>query len=225
MRRRTITWMVTIAITSVLLTGCTQQLKERIVLLEDANSSLVGKLGEVERSLTQCRDDRGDLLQQFADCTADGDQLRAELSAVPEPQPQTQEPSAPEGWTAVHGGGMIALASDVVFTSGSTKLKPEAQLSLGAIAGVLGSTYADKDVLVFGHTDSVPIKKSGFDDNYQLSTERALAVVRHLASCGIPAKRLVACGCGEHRPLVPNTNDGNMTRNRRVEIFAITLEN
>ena len=58
-------------------------------------------------------------------------------------------------------------------------------------------------------------------DNYQLSTERALAVARHLVSRGVPPGRLIAGGCGEHRPREANTSKTNRAANRRVEIFAL----
>ncbi|RME41480.1 MAG: flagellar motor protein MotB, partial [Planctomycetota bacterium] len=73
----------------------------------------------------------------------------------------------------------------------------------------------------FGHTDDTPIRKSGWKDNYELSAQRALAVVRYLGSKGIDFKRLIACACGEHRPRVPNRSAAERARNRRVEIFAV----
>ena len=86
---------------------------------------------------------------------------------------------------------------------------------------MVNSEYPTQDVLVYGHTDNEPIKKSGWKDNYELSAQRALAVVRHLQSRGVSAARLVAAGCGEHRPTAPNTSQQSRAKNRRVEIYVL----
>jgi chemotaxis protein MotB len=116
---------------------------------------------------------------------------------------------------------MIAIEDDLLFAPGRITLREEARKTLDGIVSTLQGEYGDKDIVIFGHTDDRPIKKSGWDDNWQLSTERALAVTRFLQEHGISASRLVASGCGEHRPRVPNTTEPNRTANRRVEIFAI----
>jgi len=131
---------------------------------------------------------------------------------------------APAGWTAVPGGGMIAIEENILFPPGKIALRDEAKKTLDAIVSTLEGEYSGKDIMVFGHTDDRPIKKSGWDDNWQLSTERSLAVVRYLAEHGVNAERLVAAGCGEHRPRAANTSEPNRLSNRRVEIFAIDAQ-
>jgi chemotaxis protein MotB len=121
----------------------------------------------------------------------------------------------------VPGGGMIAIEDNLLFAAGKVQLRAEARKTLDAIVSTLRSEYGDKDIVVFGHTDDRPIKKSGWDDNWQLSSERALAVTRYLQEHGIESHRLVSAGCGEYRPRSVNDSDSNRTRNRRVEIFAI----
>ena len=81
--------------------------------------------------------------------------------------------------------------------------------------------YSDKDIFVFGHTDNQPIKKSGWHDNWQLSTQRALAVVRYLQTRGVDVSRLAAAGCGEYRPRAANDTASNRAQNRRVSIFVV----
>ena len=144
-----------------------------------------------------------------------GDGLRAQLASIPEPVE-----TAP-GWTAVPGGAMIALEGNVLFAPGKTTIRNEAKRALDGVVSAIQGDYDGKDILVFGHTDNSPIRKSGWKDNWQLSTERALAVVRYLASEGVSAGRLAACGCGEHRPRNATSSDTGRAKNRRVEIFAI----
>ena len=70
---------------------------------------------------------------------------------------------------------------------------------------------------VDGHTDDVPV--SGvYRDNWQLSTERALSVVRYLIQQGVPAERLAATGYGEFQPIAKGTSIDARSRNRRIEL-------
>jgi chemotaxis protein MotB len=141
--------------------------------------------------------------------------VRAELAGRPLVE------QAPAGWTAVPGGGMISIEENILFGPGKAVLRDEARKTLDGIASTLSGEYGNKDIMVFGHTDDRPIKKSGWNDNWQLSTERGLAVVRYLKEHSVSPDRLVAAGCGEYRPRVPNTTEPNRLSNRRVEIFAI----
>ena len=68
-----------------------------------------------------------------------------------------------------------------------------------------------------GHTDSIPIR-GYFVDNWQLSTERALSVLRLFISKGIPPERLSATGYGEFQPLDKGKSEENLKRNRRIEL-------
>ena len=94
--------------------------------------------------------------------------------------------------------GVITIKLD---DSGKAKLRSGASSTLENVATALRGEYADKDILVFGHTDDQPIKKSKWKDNFELSTQRALSVVRQLKLSGIDADRLVAAGCGEFQPI------------------------
>ena len=70
-----------------------------------------------------------------------------------------------------------------------------------------------------GHTDSDPIADNPFfKDNWDLSTERALSVVRFLRSEGIPANRLAAAGYGEFQPIDTQNSEAAKQRNRRIEL-------
>jgi chemotaxis protein MotB len=80
----------------------------------------------------------------------------------------------------------------------------------------------DFDLLVAGHTDDQPISKSKWKDNWELSAQRGLSVLRILTSGGLSSQRTSVRGFGEFRPLEPNDADkkGNKN-NRRVEIFIV----
>ncbi|UCD77833.1 MAG: flagellar motor protein MotB [Desulfobacterales bacterium] len=78
-------------------------------------------------------------------------------------------------------------------------------------------------VRVEGHTDNVPIHTHRFPSNWDLSTARAVSVVKYFVDVGkINPQRLSAVGYGESRPIVPNDSAANRARNRRVEIVLVT---
>jgi chemotaxis protein MotB len=71
---------------------------------------------------------------------------------------------------------------------------------------------------VDGHTDRRPISTSQFPSNWELSTARAISVVKYLIDQGIPANRLVAAGFGEYQPLDARDDEIGFRRNRRIEL-------
>jgi chemotaxis protein MotB len=73
-------------------------------------------------------------------------------------------------------------------------------------------------IRVDGHSDNVPIQSGRFASNWDLSLARALAVVRHLVSQGVPPERLSANGFGEYQPLDPSDSSEAHRRNRRIEL-------
>ena len=215
MIREAIPRALSVLLVVIIGTGCTNQANERITLLEETNAHLTEQLNRSQMDLDEAYRDRGDLEQRLATAIRDADELRAQLANMPIP-----EATAP-GWTAVPGGAMIAIEGSVLFAPGRTVLRQESRRTLSRILSAVQGEYGDHDIYVFGHTDDQPIKKSGWTDNWQLSTERALSVVRHLRNQGAAPDRLVACGCGEYRPRAANSSAANRAANRRVEIFAI----
>ncbi|UCE59420.1 MAG: OmpA family protein [Phycisphaerales bacterium] len=215
MSKHSILRVTTVLGVILLVSGCTNGMRERITILEEANSNLTEQLNYNRSELDDAYAQRDELSNQVAQANREAEALRAQLESQPEPQVQ-----AP-GWTAVPGGAMIAIEGSVLFAPGRAVLRKESRKTLAEIISAVQGEYTGKDVLVFGHTDNQPIRKSGWTDNWQLSTERSLAVVRYLQSQGISPERLAACGCGEYRPLVDNSSQANQARNRRVEIFAI----
>jgi chemotaxis protein MotB len=195
--------------------GCASKDKSRISMLEDANRNLTERLNLTRGELETRSRDEAEMNRRLQSALADVSALRDQLAAQPIPQ------DTASGWTAVPGGAMIAIDGRVLFAPGKATLRNEARKTLDSIRSTIQGEYADKDVLVIGHTDNQPIKKSGWADNYQLSTERALAVVRHLREQGVAPARLLAGGFGENRPRVENTSMSNRAANRRVEIFAL----
>ena len=119
----------------------------------------------------------------------------------------------------VRAGRMVLrLPNDVLFDSGQAELKPAGKRTLGRIASVLG-TVAGRRFQIAGHTDSVAIQRTRFHSNWELSSARAIEVVRFLsAEGGIKPTLLSAAGYGEFDPIASNDAEGGRAKNRRIEI-------
>lgn len=114
----------------------------------------------------------------------------------------------------------VTLSDDILFDSGKAELKKTTVAELDHIQSVLKSKYPGKEIDVVGHTDTDPIKKSKWKDNWELSSQRALAVTRYLIQLGIDEVNIRAVGCGETRPIASNATTSGKARNRRVEIVV-----
>ncbi len=121
-------------------------------------------------------------------------------------------------------GDRFLLPSELLFASGSADLGPSGRRELDKLAGVLLDVVEEipEDIdwilRIDGHTDRIPINTSEFPSNWELSTARAVAVVRYLAEQGIPEDRMAAAGFGEHFPVAEGMSDEALRKNRRIEI-------
>jgi len=114
----------------------------------------------------------------------------------------------------------VTLPNAILFDSGKATLKQATSRELDHILSVLRQRYGGRQVDVVGHTDTDPIKKSPWKDNWELSAERALTVVRYLVERGIVEDKIRASGCGAARPIASNATAAGKARNRRVEIVV-----
>jgi chemotaxis protein MotB len=117
-------------------------------------------------------------------------------------------------------GLMMRLSDHALFESGAAEISPKALPLLEKVGTIISQTpYAAR---IEGHTDDWPIHTGQFPSNWELSTARAVNVLRFLTDrFKLPAQRLSAAGFAEFKPLVPNTDPKNRARNRRVEIIFI----
>ncbi len=121
-------------------------------------------------------------------------------------------------------GDRFVFQSEVLFDSGSDALGLEGQGQLDQLAQTLLEIAAtipeglDWILRIDGHTDLVPINNERFHSNWELSSARAISVVKFLVKAGIPANRLAATGFGEFSPLDLQKDEIAFRRNRRIEI-------
>ena len=118
----------------------------------------------------------------------------------------------------------FVFQSEVLFASGSAALEVAGERQMAQLALTLLEIAREipPDIpwilRVDGHTDSVPIRTTQFPSNWELSTARAISVVRYLTSQGIPPERLAATGFGEFQPIDRRDDEIGFRRNRRIEL-------
>ena len=121
-------------------------------------------------------------------------------------------------------GDRFVFQSEVLFKTGSAELGAEGETQIKQLAGTLNEITKKipkklKWVLrVDGHTDNIPIKTSRFPSNWELSTARAISVVKYLIANDILPTNLAATGFGEFQPIDPRNDEIANRRNRRIEL-------
>jgi chemotaxis protein MotB len=122
--------------------------------------------------------------------------------------------------------GISKLDTDVLFPSGDTQIKGQAERVLREFARIMQQPDAKHlKVMIVGHTDDAGIKgreiRSKYPNNWTLSAARAVAVAAKLRESGISEERMGVAGFAEHQPISPNDTADSRSRNRRVEIFVV----
>lgn len=114
-------------------------------------------------------------------------------------------------------GVSVTLGEKLLFKTGMAEIEEKNRPALKSLCSVFQKT--DSRIRVEGHTDDVPINTPEFPSNWELSTARAVNVVKYFISeGGILPERLSAAGYADSKPLFPNVSDHNRDINRRVEV-------
>jgi len=115
-------------------------------------------------------------------------------------------------------GLVMKLSDNILFDPGEADLSSNGKIFLKKVASLLKKT--SHPILIEGHTDNLPIQTMEFPSNWELSTARAVNVLRFFhEEGGLPPNRLSAVGYGEFQPVLPNNSAENRAMNRRVEII------
>jgi chemotaxis protein MotB len=208
------TLLLTCLVTLTLLSGCVNW-EKRYKALSVEHENLKGLL-ERERS------EKGQL----------ADRISQDQMTIEELQRQIEERSKTPGDVTGFGEGFdvsldpakgtitVTLPNAILFDSGKAVLKKATSSELDQIYSVLRDKYAGKEIDVVGHTDTDPIRKSKWKDNWELSAQRALSVLRYLVQKGISPEKIKASGRGQSQPIASNTTASGKAKNRRVEIVV-----
>ncbi len=180
-----------------------QNLKGRFENLQSERQQLADRVAQDQQTIDELRRQIEELNKTPADATGFGEGYDVAFDAAA-------------------GTITVTLPNTILFESGKASLKNATSSELNHILSVIKQKYADKDIDVVGHTDTDPIVKTKelWEDNWELSAQRALSVARYLIQHGIPEKQVRAAGCGPSRPVAPNTTSAGKAKNRRVEIVV-----
>ncbi|MDD5019603.1 MAG: flagellar motor protein MotB [Candidatus Omnitrophica bacterium] len=190
---------VVVFVLAASLTGCTTLSKKRA--LERENERLKEQIAALEEEKD------ADLQKALRDLTAN---LKDELANYKAKLEMTER------------GLVITFLAEVFFDSGKDTLRSQGKVSLEKVASVLNADVPDSKVAIEGHTDSDPIRYSGWKSNWELSSARALAVLHYFVDEGnIQPARLSAVAYGEYQPVATNAEKEGKQKNRRVEIVIL----
>ncbi len=201
--------------------GCNEQ--EQIKALQDKNEALM-------EENKNCRDQIVELERLNAQLKADCDARDLALAGKNEELASLRAkgevvPAAPAtgGWEQTTFGDKIAVGTDLLFDSGKATLTAAGQRALAPIVSDLKGQYSGLPVRVYGYTDNDPIRRTRnlWQDNLDLSSNRAMAVTRYLISRGVSAQNIETIGMGATHFVADNRSRDGKKKNRRVEIFVV----
>ncbi|MHC4103588.1 MAG: OmpA/MotB family protein [Planctomycetota bacterium] len=209
--------LLTCLVALALLPGCTNwEKKYKALSVEHEN---------IKGLLDRERSEKGQL----------ADRISQDQMTIEELQRQIEERSKTPGDVTGFGDGFdvrldpskgtitVTLPNAILFDSGKAVLKRATSAELDQIYSVLRDKYSGKQIDVVGHTDTDPIKKSKWKDNWELSAQRALSVVRYLVKKGVSVEQIKASGRGQSQPIASNSSSSGKAKNRRVEIVVHML--
>ena len=219
-----------------LLTACNPSRKELQAELDETRTQLEQSQSQrvtLEQKIEQLEKALADRQEMIARLEAEGASRSQELDALRDEQRRREEElktfkelfgrlqaliDAGTIQVSFRKGRMIVeLPSGVLFDSGKTELKAEGKAAIEKLVEAFGSV-SDRDLMIAGHTDNVPIKTARFKSNWELSTARAVVVVSYMVEKGFPAAHLAAAGYGEMDPIADNATEEGKAKNRRIEI-------
>lgn len=176
----------------------------------------------------------GDAMDEYAydngakDKDAQINELQRQLSASEEELAKLRNQPGMENVQveSVNGQLRFTILNEVLFSAGKADLKESSKATLDSVLAVIDEDFPDRDICVEGHTDSDPISKSKWKDNWELSYNRSMAVVYYLINEKMVApERLKAVACGDAQPVVPNDSTENKRLNRRAVIVVMPAKN
>ncbi len=206
-----------------------ETLNQRIEELSEENHALEEELAEARADLELYEHRKGSLEESL-------EANRQELDDLREARRQTEERLQVYREVAEQLAGMIEagqlsvtirdgrmvinLDNEILFASGSTNIRQDGQEALQELATVM-QDLEDRNFLVAGHTDNVPIGSARFSSNWELSTARAVEVVEFLQQNDVNPRNLAAAGYGEYDPIASNDDEDGRALNRRIEIILM----
>ena len=182
------TWTLVLGALSLSVVGCNNKEKQQIAALQQEKLGLEQQVDELQTQLQQAQAERLDLANRLDARETELANLQAQLRAKGAVAPLKEVVSAGD-WEKGLTSDKVTLDTDILFASGKADLTGEGKRRLDKIVGDLRGTYGGLPVRVYGYTDNEPIRKTKnlWQDNLDLSANRAMGVTRYLASQGLAA--------------------------------------
>lgn len=174
--------------------------------------SALGRVNELQQGVTDLAQSKQKLEVQNAELAAKSAEYEKMAAAL-----KGEIDSGRVEISELRGLMTVKMKDKVLFSSGSATIGRAGKESLQKVAEALAAVPG-KVIRVEGHTDDVPTGGKPFPTNWELSTARALAVVRFLQEAGIDPTKLAAAGYGQYHPIAANDSPEARSQNRRIEI-------
>jgi chemotaxis protein MotB len=142
--------------------------------------------------------------------------LQERLSSAVRPSNEAQKESVTVSSTG--SKVRVRLSDELLFRPASARISEAGRKALEQVASVLKDSPS-KRIEIAGHTDNLPITIKKYENNWELSMERARRVGSYLIAQGVDPKKLVMSGYADNEPLEAGDTDEARAKNRRVEIF------
>ena len=216
-----------IGLAAAMAVGCNQQqmeeqnlaLKKQVQEIQGANADLQAQMDTLKAQNQALANDLDKT--RAAQATRPGQPAGAGAAAGKAPR---AKPEFGEGVETSQIGSEthITLPQAILFDPGKDTLKASSKQVLDKIVAVLNKDYAGDKIRVEGHADNQPIKKTKatWEDNWELSCNRAMEVLRYMTSKGIDPKRAYAAGFSYYKPVASNDTAAGRAKNRRVVIVV-----
>lgn len=216
------------------------EMGQRDEVIKSKDQMIVGLEQEVTKmggDLKKVRSELGDRVTQLASAKSELAATAAELEQLRKLREQAEAEAAQQRALAEKlksmidagqlevvtrkGRLMLKLPDNILFPSGSKRLKRGGRKALEQVAEVL-KDVKDREFIIAGHTDNVPVgKRNRFKNNWGLSTARAVEVVQLMIKQGVNPEQLSAAGFGEYDPIADNDTKEGRAQNRRLEIILM----
>lgn len=202
--------------------GCTDY-KSQVAELQVQNNDLQITNENLRKDLSAAQTRENQLLAQLDSKDMDLASYSARLAAAEDKASAIPATPAAGDWEQGLTADKVTVGTDILFSAGRASLTANGKSALNKIVGDLKRNYSGLPIRVYGHTDSDPIKKTKklWQDNLDLSSNRAMAVSRHLISKGIKADLIETIGMGQEHPIASNSSASGKSKNRRVEIIVM----
>ncbi len=197
-------------------------LESRFAALEQSNREMLERLRAAGADVENLEGVRAALERELDEARRREEQQRARLSAFRRMLEQFRDMIAAGQLRVriVRGKMVVELPEGVLFDSGRAEIKDEGQETLRQVAQILAQ-IPNREFLIVGHTDNVPIRSRRYPSNWELSAARGVVVARFLAENGMNAERLGAAGYADTQPVASNDADEGRAQNRRIEIVLM----